>query len=1333
MGHRAHPACPTPNRAACPTPDQAACPTPDQAACPSPNRRRLAAWLAPCLVAAAVAVATGTLPRLPAAPARAATATPAAPATRAAPATPAAAATSADVVTASHNNLRDGWDPNEPGLAPSGAGGPVGGPSFGKMFATQLNGQIYAQPIVAGQTVIVATETNHVYGLNAVTGAVKWTDDLGPALPSSVLNCGDLTPDVGVTSTPVYDPATGTVYLVAVVDDGPSQTQPHVYTYALNAQTGVIQPGWPVPIQGTAVNNHSDQFNPLTERQRAGLLLMNGWVYVGFASYCDYQPYVGYVAGVSTTSRATTLWSDEAGLTDSQAGIWQSGSGLMSDGAGRIFLATGNGVSPAPGPGTSPPSALGDSVVRLNVASDGTMSAADFFSPANAPALDAGDVDFGSGGPVGLPFGTSSHPGLLAQAGKDGRVFLLSRDGLGGREQGAGGTDDAVAVSGPYQGQWGHPAVFGPVATVASGTAASGDYLYYVGSNDEMRYLELGATGAGTPTLTDVAASSVKLGYSSGSPVVTSNGNDPASAVVWEVNAPSGTGAGASLDAYPAVPPASCATPCSVSPIWAGPIGTAAKFTIPATNADRVYVGTRDGVLYGFGSPDASPLTASPVNFRSVAVGQTGRATVTLTAAAGVTVSGASAGGAPFQAGTPGVNGAAAAWPVSLSPGDKLTVPVTFRPGGPGGATGDLTLTTNSVNFPTVSVSLTGNGTAPGFYATPASLSLGTVPDGTSLPGVVTITNGSTGPERVARLTAPAAPFSARLPAKGRVLAAGQSVSVPVRFAPRRPGAQSSSFRIIAGNGHGVTVRLSGTGAKAVSRLTAGASSVSFGSVAVGQRGTATIDITNHGNLPATVTSAGLPRVPFGGQAAIAPGLPVGPGYDVKVPVTFTPTSAGPAAGSFTLHWHDALGAHSLTVTLSGTGVAPAQGQAIPGPGGGWMLNGTAGLAGRTLSLVPSGRNRTASAVYAMPEPASGLTASFTARLGGQGGLTFSLLSAKSESPAAVGGAGGQLGFGGLHGVAVVLDTGRFPGQSSGNFAGIATGAAHGRLVFAATTSHVPNLRSGSHAIGVTVASGRVSVKIDGQAVLSAKLAAGAIPSPALVAFTGGSGADGGSQQVTGAVIGAVIGAAGSAGTVTVPAPGGGWSYNGRAQQDRSAVALTPAVANAAGAVVYPQAVPTSGLTVTFTAQLSGGTGADGLGFALLNPADAGPGSVGRAGTGVGLAGLTGTGVLLTTARGGVCSWANAAMLCAARGTSGLARLADAQAVPLLRGGPHTVTVQVAQVSGRYIVTAWLDGAKVLQQAAPGLTATSLLAFTGATGTKTDVHLIRDVAITAGG
>ena len=119
----------------------------------------------------------------------------------------------------------------------------------------------------------------------------------------------------------------------------------------------------------------------------------------------------------------TTLWTDEAGVSDDQAGIWQSGGGLMSDGPGRIFFTSGNGISPAPGPGSKPPGQLAESVVRLAANPDGSLAAQDFFSPANAPTLDAGDTDFGAGGPVGLPFGTATYPDILV-AGGQGRPDL---------------------------------------------------------------------------------------------------------------------------------------------------------------------------------------------------------------------------------------------------------------------------------------------------------------------------------------------------------------------------------------------------------------------------------------------------------------------------------------------------------------------------------------------------------------------------------------------------------------------------------------------------------------------------------------------------------------------------------------------------------------------------------------------------------------------------------------------------------------------------------------------------------------------------------------------
>jgi hypothetical protein len=511
---------------------------------------------------------------------------------------PAPAARAIDV-TASQNNLRDGWDRSETNLTPA----VLRSGRFHELFSAAVNGQVYAQPVVAGNTLIVATLNDWVYGLNQVSGRIEWSRQLGAPWPMTAASgCSLDMPNVGVLSAPVYDPGTGTVYLVSeVVPQGNSIKDPEFLMQAINARTGAERPGWPVPIKGAPSNDPSRAFDPFSELQRPGLLLLDGTVYAGFGGHCTLQPYTGYVAGVSTLTRAVTMWADQAGPTYSgESGIWQSGSGLMSDGQGRIFVATGNGTAPAPAPGNRPPQDLGDSVVQLGVRPNGTLHAVDFFSPANAPYLGANDIDVGSGGPVGLPFGSATYPHLLVQSGKDGRVFLLDRDSLGGREQGPGGTDDVVSVSGPYapRGQWGHPAVFGNTATLTrSNQAKSQDYVYYLDKNDYLRVLKLGLNSAGTPVLSDVASTTVSYPGSSGSPVVTSDGDTLSSAVVWEVSF------NGELDAYPAIPPAGCtsAAPCHLSPIWSASL-SAVQFTIPATNAGRVYVGTSDGHVLAFGT-----------------------------------------------------------------------------------------------------------------------------------------------------------------------------------------------------------------------------------------------------------------------------------------------------------------------------------------------------------------------------------------------------------------------------------------------------------------------------------------------------------------------------------------------------------------------------------------------------------------------------------------------------------------------------------------------------------------------------------------------------------
>ncbi|MGW2374262.1 outer membrane protein assembly factor BamB family protein [Kitasatospora sp. NPDC001683] len=497
--------------------------------------------------------------------------------------------------TVSVNNKRTGWDANEPNLSPA----QVSSSNFGQRWSTAVNGAVLAQPLATGTNVIAATENNDAFGLDPATGRTNWSQHLGAAWPTSTVSCNDPAAHTGITGTPVYDPSSNTVYLTSKVNDGPDVDHPHWYMHALDASTGAERTGWPVTIQGTPTNSPSHPFNAKTAAQRPGLLLMNGSVYAAFASYCDTGPYVGQVVGVNASTRKVTLWSTEAGSDSMEAGIWQSGGGLVSDGSGRIFLATGNGAgtgaSPSPGPGNRPPGHLGESVVRLGVNSDGSLSARDFFSPTDNRTLDKNDTDLGSGGPMALPsgFGTAAHPHLLVQVGKDGRVFLLDRDNLGGMGQGPNGTDNPVSMAGPFEGVWGHPSVFG----------GGGGYVYTVATDtgngrSPLRALKYSVNGAGVPVLSSIGTSNEGFGYGSGSPAVTSYGPNPKSALVWAVWSGSGAGGvGGELRVYDAVP---------VNGVMhlrrSFPIGTAAKFVVPATDDGRVFVGTRDGHLVAFGS-----------------------------------------------------------------------------------------------------------------------------------------------------------------------------------------------------------------------------------------------------------------------------------------------------------------------------------------------------------------------------------------------------------------------------------------------------------------------------------------------------------------------------------------------------------------------------------------------------------------------------------------------------------------------------------------------------------------------------------------------------------
>ena len=327
------------------------------------------------------------------------------------------------------------------------------------------------------------------------------------------------------------------------------------------------------------------------------------------------------------------------------------------------------------------------------------------------------------------------------------------------------------------------------------------------------------------------------------------------------------------------------------------------------------------------------------------------------------------------------------------------------------------------------------------------------------------------------------------------------------------------------------------------------------------------------------------------------------------------------------------------------------------------------------------------------------------------------LLDASKATPKSLGTTGSGLGYAGLPGIAITLNTYQSIGYPSANFAGIATGGT-GPLTYAAT-AHLAKSLHGSTTVGVTVsATGEVKVTVAGTQVLDQTVT---VPQNVLVGFTAATGAASEQHAVTTATI--------NSGGTALPAPGGGWSYNGSATMAGSDTDLTQAVNSQNGSVVYPTPVLTNGLQAQFNVQIGGGTGANGMTFSLLDPAAATSTALGGGGSGLGYIGLPGIAVVLDTYKDTGYPGNNFAAV-SVGGTNGLLKFQSqpAKAIGQLRSGTHTVGIDV---SGG-VLAVWLDGQEIINKA-ESLPPTSLVAFTGSTGGLNDVHAVRDAAISAAG
>ena len=782
-------------------------------------------------------------------------------------------------IGSSADDLRTGWYPNQPALHPV----EVSSPSFQQLFDVALDGQIYAQPLVFPGGLLVATENNHVYVLDPATGAAIADRALEPPWHAADLGCGDLVPNVGITGTPVIDPSSSTAYLTTKTYASGTSGPAALFFHAVDLPTLAERPGFPVPIQGSADNQTGVTFDPTHQLQRTGLLLIGGTVYAGFGSHCGITPYKGWLFGVSTGGQVEARWSTEDRFNDG-AGVWQTGGAPLSDGSNTFIVSTGNGESTQdPTPGNTPPDVLGESWVRLTVQGNGTLVATDFFTPRDALTLNLMDGDFGSGGPMGLPdsMGTPSVPHLGVGAGKQGYVYLLDRDDLGGFRQGPGGSDKVVQRLGPIGGVWSRSAAWPGeggwtyLHTASAGNSASG-------TTGELNVFSVGTDGTGLPALALAGQADGEFGFGSSPPIVTSDGTSPGTGLVWIVWSPDGTGAGAELRAYDTRP-----VDGTLSLRLHLPVGRASKFNPPGVGDARIYVGNRDGHVLGFGNTAPSGLSGAPVDLGTVTVGSTASAAFQLTASQGVTVSALSSSGAEF---TPG--NVSPPLPATLAPGATLSGTVTFQPASTGLRTGALVATTGSGTF-ALAVSGVGQLSGPHLDATPGTVSFEPTQVGAATVHAVTFHNVGDAPYPVDSVSIAGAPYSlAGAPPGGSAIGPGQSVTVTVTFAPTAEGGFQDNLTLASSAG-AVVVPLIGATVNA-GRFDVTPLELDFGVVQVGQSVTKSFTISNGGGQRLTITRSKPPAAGVGFTGGSLPeGTSLAPGESLAVNVTFAPPRTG--------------------------------------------------------------------------------------------------------------------------------------------------------------------------------------------------------------------------------------------------------------------------------------------------------------------------------------------------------------------------------------------------------------------------------------------------------
>lgn len=553
----------------------------------------------------------------------------------------AVAAPANTAVTTYHNDtLRTGQNPNETLLTTSN----VTSSQFGKRVSYPVDGQVYAQPLflpnvtIKGNThnvVYVATENDSLFAFDAdQTTAIAplWKTSFLTSASVTTVPAGDvftrftnhdIDPQIGITGTPVIDPSTNTLFVVAMTKENGSQYIQRLH--AIDVTTGLEKPGSPIVIQasvnGTGYDSSGGKitFNPKTENQRPALLLVNGVVYISWASFGDTDPYHGWLIGYSATNAALSevaVYNDSA--NGNEGGIWMSGSGLAADSNGNVYLISGNGTFDlnSGGPDSS------DTFLKMN-AQNG-LSVNDSFTPFNQSCLSASDADLGSGGMLLLPDQTNTaHPHVAIGGGKEGRLYVVDRDNMGhftqdpnlncGSSEVNQTTSDKVLQEMP-------PNTFGPLfSSPVYWASTSGASVYISGIDDALKAFQItNDTLSSSPT----SRTPESFAFPGVAPSISSNGTASGTGIVWVVGPPAScTGNGCNPNG-PGTLRAYNATNLGNELYNSGQNASRdqldgyTKFSVPTIANGKVFVGTPTSLSI-FGLLNASPTptpapTATP-------------------------------------------------------------------------------------------------------------------------------------------------------------------------------------------------------------------------------------------------------------------------------------------------------------------------------------------------------------------------------------------------------------------------------------------------------------------------------------------------------------------------------------------------------------------------------------------------------------------------------------------------------------------------------------------------------------------------------------------------